>query len=569
MSDARTKRLNESQNPAINGGIADEEHKIIIPKNTTAALADILPQEASIAYDTTLQQVVVNDGTGFVAVGAAMPITGDANTLAYFDNSGNIADNTAATFNAASNSLALFGLAAGGAVTSTGIGSIATGFSTGASSIISASAEGTIAHGRTSAAGRMDAQVVGSRVAGQAHDQGNIIAEQIATEALGRSFGNGSLIEAGGASGHGARASGNVSNGSAIKAIAAGAFASGLGDNTGQLIASGVGSQALGTADGVASNLTSQATGSSTHGTTTAGGQILADVDGAVARGVSSGSQSLIYADANGAEASGEASGAAQLAAYGSGAKALGKVSDHAIMQAADSGALALGHADGAGSRVDSAARGAIASGFANSSFVIRAQGTGALAQGQTDTGSVIADGKTSMARGDDINVASNLGTGLGLGHRVGVYEAFVIGQYSVPLTGSQTTWVATEPAFVIGNGSAIGVTSNALKVDKDGKLTTTGAQVGAIRLTAISATLSARTDHKLVLNDTDVMHTNTITLPAGVNGLSFKVIATAANLAAWSYVPDGIETVDANVPNPGLGSLSSLTFLSGVWYGC
>lgn len=71
MSGARTKRLNESQNPAINVGIADDFHKLIIPQNTTAKLAQINPQDVgSIAYDTTLQAVVVNTGSGFTPVGS-------------------------------------------------------------------------------------------------------------------------------------------------------------------------------------------------------------------------------------------------------------------------------------------------------------------------------------------------------------------------------------------------------------------------------------------------------------------------------------------------------------------
>ncbi len=72
MSDARTKRLNESQNPAINGGIADALHKIIIPQNTTDNLAEINPQEVgSIAFDTTQNKVVVSDGSGFQPVGSS------------------------------------------------------------------------------------------------------------------------------------------------------------------------------------------------------------------------------------------------------------------------------------------------------------------------------------------------------------------------------------------------------------------------------------------------------------------------------------------------------------------
>jgi hypothetical protein len=68
MSQARTKRLNESGMPVRDGGVADSQHKLILPQNTTANLAQIPPETASIAYDTTLQEVVINTGSGFTPV---------------------------------------------------------------------------------------------------------------------------------------------------------------------------------------------------------------------------------------------------------------------------------------------------------------------------------------------------------------------------------------------------------------------------------------------------------------------------------------------------------------------
>ncbi len=63
---AKSKRLNESQEPAKNYGTADNEHKLIIPQNTTTNLAAITPKEVgSLAYDTTLSKVVINNGSSF------------------------------------------------------------------------------------------------------------------------------------------------------------------------------------------------------------------------------------------------------------------------------------------------------------------------------------------------------------------------------------------------------------------------------------------------------------------------------------------------------------------------
>lgn len=57
------------QNKIIDGGLADDGHAIILPKNTTAKLAEMTSVEAMIAYDTTLQQMVLDSGSGYAPVG--------------------------------------------------------------------------------------------------------------------------------------------------------------------------------------------------------------------------------------------------------------------------------------------------------------------------------------------------------------------------------------------------------------------------------------------------------------------------------------------------------------------
>lgn len=69
MSEAKTSQLKPSGNSVVDLGQADNQHKLIVPKNTTAHLAEITNQEASLAYDTDLQELVLNDGTGFSPVG--------------------------------------------------------------------------------------------------------------------------------------------------------------------------------------------------------------------------------------------------------------------------------------------------------------------------------------------------------------------------------------------------------------------------------------------------------------------------------------------------------------------
>ncbi len=51
-------------------------------------------------------------------------------------------------------------------------------------------------------------------------------------------------------------------------------------------------------------------------------------------------------------------------------------------------------------------------------------------------------------------------------------YNSFVIGRFNVnPGTYSTTTWVATEPLFVLGNGSSAATANNALTVLKNGNV--------------------------------------------------------------------------------------------------
>lgn len=58
------------QNKVLDGGVADNQHAIILPANTTANLALIAAQPGMIAYDTTLDQVVIaNNANSFTPNG--------------------------------------------------------------------------------------------------------------------------------------------------------------------------------------------------------------------------------------------------------------------------------------------------------------------------------------------------------------------------------------------------------------------------------------------------------------------------------------------------------------------
>ncbi len=58
-------------NKAFDGGFAAPNKYMELPKGTTAELEAIPRREGALAYDTTLDKVVIDDGSGFAEVGSA------------------------------------------------------------------------------------------------------------------------------------------------------------------------------------------------------------------------------------------------------------------------------------------------------------------------------------------------------------------------------------------------------------------------------------------------------------------------------------------------------------------
>jgi hypothetical protein len=99
MSDAKTSQLKPRGNGVIDPGPADNEHKIIVPKNTTAKLAEIKNEEASLAYDTDQQALVLNDGSGFSPIGGGGGSSpGGANSNIQYNSSGTFAGDNGFTY---------------------------------------------------------------------------------------------------------------------------------------------------------------------------------------------------------------------------------------------------------------------------------------------------------------------------------------------------------------------------------------------------------------------------------------------------------------------------------------
>ncbi len=99
--------------------------------------------------------------------------------------------------------------------------------------------------------------------------------------------------------------------------------------------------------------------------------------------------------------------------------------------------------------------------------FSVTASGTSALATGSFTT----ASGDTSTAMGFVTTASGRSSTSIGQYTTAQSYVSTVLGSYNIISAGSATAWFATDPLFVIGNGTADASRSNAMTVLKNGNV--------------------------------------------------------------------------------------------------
>jgi hypothetical protein len=81
------------------------------------------------------------------------------------------------------------------------------------------------------------------------------------------------------------------------------------------------------------------------------------------------------------------------------------------------------------------------------------------------------AVGISSVAMGDDARATGAITTAMGLSTQARSYASLVIGRFNDSIiSSSPTSWVATDPVFIIGNGTSTNARSNALTVLKNAK---------------------------------------------------------------------------------------------------
>lgn len=247
----------------------------------------------------------------------------------------------------------------------------------------------------------------------------------------------------------------------------------------------------------------------------------------------------------------------------GDGAIAHGETQSGGVIGAGND-AEASGFADGA--IIAASGQASKAMGRASLSGNIQSNGIASFAMGIVSSSNLLANGDISFAMGDASTVDATMGQVFGLGHDNSSYVSMAIGRYSSD-AGTAGSWVSTDPLFAAGNGTGTGSRSNALRLDKDGKLTTTAAQKDtSVRIVAAAGSLSARTDHIIIADTAGV--SGALSLPPGEDGLMFSFGTAGNGGASYTLTPNGGDLLDVSVTNISFGTATQrIIFKSGTWY--
>jgi len=158
------------------------------------------------------------------------------------------------------------------------------------------------------------------------------------------------------------------------------------------------------------------------------------------------------------------------------------------------------------------------------------ASGVYSLAIGYTNT----ASGSSSYAIGFDNNSSGDLSYSIGNLLTAQSYSSFSFGRWNVSLGGSATSWVLTDPLFVVGNGTASGARSNAITILKNGN---TG-----IGVTAPNATLDVVGTFQLG-GGTSYKKFQAGTYTVGTNGTGGVKVVTITFPSAFTAAPKVVVT--------------------------
>lgn len=486
---------------------------------------------------------VTGSGAGVLGVadgGSSMSATGlGSHAIGLSNTGGNIAASNAGSFAS--------GSANAGSILSSGIGSHAIG-STVTTGTIQATGEGAFASGQASGGSTISASSPGSMSHGQASGATGLIS----------------------ASGEGSLARGLAVNGTVSATVpAAIAFGYAVGAG-GAVTAAGLGSLAVGWVDaGSTIETVAGAYGSLALGLAEDSGVIRVNsIFGAMAVGHAAGAGSQIQAFSDGAFARGETNSGGVIRAQGLGSTASGRAVFTNIT-ASGIGSHAYGNAAVALRSIQASGVGATAYGN-TSAGSIEASGNGSHSGGQTSVGAITTTLDGGFSHGDRLTNAATNGQCFGIGHTNSSFACMVVGSYA-SVTGNDSINVETDPVFVVGTGVS-GTPQNGFRIDKDARSYQTAAELHAIRMPAQAAVaVSARTDRTIILNTTGALGPFVVTLPAGETGLKFTLgnTGTGAGTTTYTLATTGGDVFDDNVFTTIVSGAQPLNvqFIGGTWY--
>jgi len=476
------------------------------------------------------------DGTFYWATPGGGAPTGTANTLAYFDGAGDLASDADVRFDVTNKRLSYVSILTSGTfsitgeanlshgkvedsgnITNSAIGGMVGGYATGAASNITVVGTGAFAHGYVIGGGRIRAQGLGSFAVGYGGaNSSGVYAFADGSFACGwsNSASNSALATASGSFAHGyvtgssasleAGGLGSMSSGycaafGLMRSTSAGSHIFGRASGTtgqttfsssgnGSFAAGGfacnVASKTINLAGGTGSIFLGSITGSNTWSNSGAGSFLIGSFrtntiisnnseGGGFIGQVGDGGRFNSSA-AQGGLAIGYHFGTAEI--LGGGSFVSGQTSNaNCIISAGGSGSWASGTSTTSGSTISTTANSAFARGHATSGRDITASGIGSVAWGSTISNSIASSGAAAWTFGDDTTTSADLANSWGLGHVNNTYLTTVLGRWAVTPTANLSTWVATDPLFVIGIGASGATRANAFEVIKNGQVNFVG----------------------------------------------------------------------------------------------
>lgn len=303
----------------------------------------------------------------------------------------------------ASNSLRFGTEATTGVITASGDGSFAHGSSTAAGTIIRATSTGAYAFGVATSVGLISAAGSGAMAHGLADASGSIIQ---ATSTGAHAFGHALTVGKITASGSGSHAFGRATASATIVSLSEGSFAHGSVDGVGSSIeAASIGCIAHGQALSLGI-ITASGIGSLAQGRATTSSFISAGGNGSIASGNALGSDSSINASGSGTFSMGVVTAGGDIDVSGTGGFAHGVANNSAQIRVTVDGGTAFGFIDGNGnaSLIRASAAGATAFGYNTvvaGTSLIEASGNGSLAHGAVETnGSITSTAIGATAQG-------------------------------------------------------------------------------------------------------------------------------------------------------------------------